>query len=130
MKLSREARRTARELFRLCLHDRGVDQARIRAVSDRVAEEKPREHLGILKEFSRLVRLELTRRHALVETAAAIDPAREQTIAADLKSKFGPDITVGFQINPSLLCGARVQLGSDVWDGSVRARLDAISRQL
>jgi hypothetical protein len=30
-------------------------------------------------------------------------------------------------VNPELLGGIRVKVGSDVWDGSVKARLEALS---
>ena len=45
---------------------------------------------------------------------------------ADLRKKYGKDLTFDFQTNPDLLGGMRVKVGSDVWDGSVRARLQQL----
>ena len=73
MKISREARRLARELFRLSLADGRLDASRVSAISERLIAEKPRSYLEVLKEFSRLVRLELERRHAIVESASPLD---------------------------------------------------------
>ena len=73
MKISREARRLARELFRLSLADGRLDANRVSAISERLIAEKPRSYLEVLKEFSRLVRLELERRHAIVESASPLD---------------------------------------------------------
>jgi F-type H+-transporting ATPase subunit delta len=36
-------------------------------------------------------------------------------------------VTAEFQTNPELIGGLRVKLGSDVFDGSIRARLDALA---
>ena len=72
MKISREARRMARELFRFSLVDGRLDASRVSDVSERLVAEKPRAYLQILKELSRLVRLELDRRHAIIESASPL----------------------------------------------------------
>jgi F-type H+-transporting ATPase subunit delta len=126
MKISREARRTARELFRLSLVNGRVDAARTKEISDRLVAERPRGYFEILKEFTRLVRLELTKRHAVIESAVALDPASVQEITGNLHTKFGADITTEFVVNPALLGGLRVRLGSDVWDGSISSRLASL----
>lgn len=130
MKISREARRTARELFKLSLVDGHVDANRAEEISGRLAEAKPRDFLQILKEFTRLIRLELAKRHAVVESAAALDAATTADIEQNLKQKFGPDITAEFHTTPALLGGLRIKLGSDVWDGSISGRLALLSKQL
>jgi F-type H+-transporting ATPase subunit delta len=130
MKISREARRLARELFRLSLVNGRLDASRVSAISERLVAEKPRSYLEILKEFTRLVRLELERRHAVVESASPLDESSATNIANTLKQKFGDDITTEFRTSPDLLGGLRVKLGSDVWDGSISSRLATFSQQL
>ena len=130
MKISREARRLARELFRLSLADGRLEASRVSAISERLITEKPRSYLEVLKEFSRLVRLELERRHAIVESASPLDESSATNIANTLKEKFGDDITTEFRTSPDLLGGLRIKLGSDVWDGSISSRLATFSQQL
>jgi F-type H+-transporting ATPase subunit delta len=130
MKISREARRLARELFRLSLVDGRIDAGRVSEIADRILAEKPRGFLHVFKEFSRLVRLELDRRHAVIESASPLDEANTTNIANTLKEKFGGDITTEFRTSPGLLGGLRIKLGSDVWDGSISSRLAALSQQL
>jgi F-type H+-transporting ATPase subunit delta len=130
MKISREARRMARELFGLSLVSGRLDANRVSEISKRLITEKPRGYLQILKELSRLVRLELDRRHAVIESAAPLDETITANIANTLKSKFGSDITTEFRTSPALLGGLRIKLGSDVWDGSVNSRLIAFAQQL
>jgi len=130
MKISREARRMARELFRLGFVDGRLDAAHIAEISQHLIAKKPRSYIQILKELARLVRLELDRRHSIIESARPLDEATAAGIAKSLKLKFGDDITTEFRTSPDLLGGLRVKLGSDVWDGSISNRLNTLSQQL
>ncbi|MGC1479232.1 MAG: F0F1 ATP synthase subunit delta [Chthoniobacterales bacterium] len=130
MKISKEARRTSREVFNACLNDGRLDPGKVRAYSDGLIEAKPRGYTQILKEFARLIRLELGKRHAVVESAAPLEgPAAEQ-IDNDLRTRFGNDLTFEHRVTPSLLGGLRVQVGSDVWDGTVLNRLQQLKQKL
>ena len=120
----------ARELYGFSLVNGRLDANRVSEISQRLVTEKPRGYLQALKELSRLVRLELDRRHAIVESAEPLDETSASNIVHTLKSKFGSDITTEFRTSPALLGGLRVKLGSDVWDGSVNSRLAAFSQQL
>ena len=120
----------ARELFRLSLVNGRLDANRVSEVSQRLIAERPRGYLKILKEITRLVRLELDKRHAVIESAMPLDDTSAASIANTLKLKFGNDITAEFRTSPELLGGLRIKLGSDVWDGSVSSRLTAFSQQL
>ena len=63
MKISKQARRDARELFRSCMVQGALDENRVRqAVAGRRSEQKPRGYIAILSHFQRLVRLEVARR--------------------------------------------------------------------
>ena len=124
MKSSREALRTARQLFRFCMEDGRFSDERARQV---LAKLTGKSDLGTLEAFTRLVRLEKVRRHAVVESATALDAALQAEIVSDLKARYGQDVTATFETNPGLIGGLRVKLGSDVYDGSVRARLDALA---
>lgn len=120
----------ARELFQLSLVGGRLDGSRTVEISNRLIAEKPRGYNAVLKEFTRLVRLELDRRHAVVESAEPLDPPVASGLTQTLKTQFGSDITIEFRTNPSLIAGLRVKLGSDVWDGSVKARLATLEKQL
>jgi len=51
-------------------------------------------------------------------------------IEATVVRMYGRGIDVSFADDPALIGGIRVAVGSDVYDDSVRARLQAIERQL
>ncbi len=126
MKSSREARKSARSLFRSCLTDGRLDHARVRAIADTLASEKPRGCLAILQIFARLVRLELNRRHAVIESAAPLAESEMSALREEIARTHGNDLTFASAIRPELIGGMRVRVGSDVWDGSIRARLEAL----
>lgn len=130
MKISREARRTARGLLKLSLVNGHVDAARVTEISERLVTEKPRSYFQILKEYTRLIRLELEKRRAIVESAVELDPAEKSKLETIIKSKFGSDVSIEFTVTPTLIGGVRIKLGSDVWDGSISARLAALQKAI
>ena len=129
MKISKEARRLSGQLFRLSLTDGRLDRAKVSSVVQAVINEKPRHYLGALESFQRLVRLEIAKRHATIESAVELSPETSQTVVDNLKQKYGQDLTTEFVVNPSLIGGMRVKIGSDVFDGSVRNRLALLQEQ-
>jgi F-type H+-transporting ATPase subunit delta len=130
MKISKEARRFARELFQLSLANGRLDAGKCAALTDQLVAEKPRGYGQILREYARLVRLELERRHATIDSAVALDAAETEKLRREIVARFGGDVTIEFRTNPALLGGLRIQVGSDVWDGTVSNRLHLLKQQL
>jgi F-type H+-transporting ATPase subunit delta len=126
MKVSKDALRTARQFLRLTLRNGSVDLGAAKTIVDKVIADKPRNYLGILDSYHRLLRLELEKRHAIVESAEGLSETEQATVTADLQLRHGSDITTEFRTNPELLGGIRVKLGSTVWDGSVKSRLESL----
>jgi F-type H+-transporting ATPase subunit delta len=130
MKINKEIRRLSREMLRASFTDDQLDPGRISSLVDSLIQKKPRHYLDVLKNYRRLLRLELEKRRARVETASEVDPAISSELAANLKKKYARDLTTEFIVNPELLGGLRVRVGSDVWDGTVRTRLERLQQQL
>ena len=126
MKLTKEGRKLSKDLLRASLTNGLLDAEKVKKSTDTIIASKPRNYIGVLKEFSRLIRLEAAKRHATIESAEALDAAEKAAIAKALTAKFGGDVTTEYNVNPALIGGLRVKVGSDVFDGSVRARLNAL----
>jgi F-type H+-transporting ATPase subunit delta len=126
MKTSKQARREGKELFRSCVVNGLLDENRVRRVVQRVLESKPRGYLAILSHFQRLVKLDLDRRTARVESPVTLSLEFQENLQAALGKVYGPGLNVAFAPNPALIGGLRVKVGSDVYDGSVRGRLAAL----
>jgi len=123
MKVSKQARRGAKELFRSCLVDGLLDDSRARQAVQQVVEVKPRGYLAILTHFERLVELDLERRSARIESAVPLPPDLQSSVRESLSRAYGPGLNFSFAQNQSLIGGMRIRVGSDVYDGSVQAKL-------
>jgi F-type H+-transporting ATPase subunit delta len=123
MKISKQARRAAKELFRSCAMDGLLDANRVRTAVQTLAARKPRGYLAILSQFARLVKLDIERRNARVESAEPLSPELQSKVRTDLARLYGPGLELSFAQNPALIGGLRIQVGSDVYDGSVEGRL-------
>jgi F-type H+-transporting ATPase subunit delta len=127
MKITKQARRDAKQLFHSCKVGGLMDETRIRKVVGAVIAQKPRGYMGILAHLQRLVKLDLDRRAARVESAVPVSEAMQQSVKANLALRYGPGLDVSFAVNPALIGGLRVKVGSDVFDGSVKARLSELA---
>ena len=130
MKINREIRQLSREMLRASFTDGQLDPGRISSLVDSLIARKPRHYTDVLKNYRRLLRLELEKRQAKIETANEIDSATSSELVSSLKKKYGSDLTTEFVVNPKLLGGMRIRVGSDVWDGTVRNRLERLQQEL
>ena len=130
MKINKEMRRLSREMLRASFTDGQLDSGRIASLVDSLIERKPRHYVEILKNYRRLLRLELEKRQAKIETASELDSATNSELVANLKKKYGGELTTQFVVNPALLGGMRIRVGSNVWDGTVRNRLERLQQEL
>jgi F-type H+-transporting ATPase subunit delta len=130
MKISKEAKRSSRQLFKACLKDGQLDENLVRTVVAKVSAARPRGYIAILEAFGNLVAAELDRSKATVESAMDLDSGTMYTLQRSLAQKYGRPLSLEFRIVPELLGGIRVKVGSDVWDGSVKARLTALQNAL
>jgi F-type H+-transporting ATPase subunit delta len=130
MKVTKEIRRMSRDLLRASFTDGRLDRGKIGSLVDSVIAKKPRHYIQTLENFRRLLRLEVEKRRARVESASELAPEVGAHIVENLKRKYGQDVTAEFSVNPELLGGMRIRVGSDVWDGTVRQRLQRLQQQL
>ncbi|MCB1237415.1 MAG: F0F1 ATP synthase subunit delta [Verrucomicrobiae bacterium] len=126
MKSSKETQRVARQLLKATVAEGRVDAGVVKKIVRTLSEKKPRGYLKLIDAYTRLVRMELERGQAIVESAVELDAAARGRVEKDLKKKHGDHLATEFRVNPDLLGGMRVRVGSDVWDGSVKARLQRL----
>jgi F-type H+-transporting ATPase subunit delta len=129
MKINKEIRRLSREMVRASFTDGQLDSGKIAALVQSLIAKTPRNYIGILQNYKRLLRLEIEKRHARIESASELSTETSSRILQNLKRKYGPDLTTEFGVNRELLGGVRIRVGSDVWDGSVRHRLESLQQQ-
>ncbi len=130
MSAARKSRRSARQLFHTCLVDGRVDDGRVRQVARRLAESRRRTAIRVFSEFLRSVRLDRDRHRASVETATSLPDDLREGVKASLARLYGSGLHLTFTVDRGLIGGMRIKVGSDVYDGTVRARLAAIEARL
>ena len=130
MKINKETRQLSKELLRASLVDGKLDSSRISSLVKTLIERKPRHYIQVLEAYQRLLRLEVEKRTAVIETATELPPDAGQKLVENLKRQYGSDLAARFVVNPELLGGMRIRVGSDVWDSSVRNRLHRLQQQL
>jgi F-type H+-transporting ATPase subunit delta len=130
MKINKEVRQLGREMLRASFTDGQLDRGKIAKLVQALIGKKPRHYIDILHYYKRLLRLEIEKRHAKIESAMPLSPQTATAVVERLKKKYGADLTSDFAVDPTLLGGVRVRVGSDVWDGTIRNRLQRLEQQL
>jgi F-type H+-transporting ATPase subunit delta len=67
---------------------------------------------------------------AQVTSATALDASKLADIRAQLKKKFGQDVAIETRVDPTIIGGLIVQVGSQMIDDSVKTKLDRMARRL
>ena len=107
-----------------------LDEAKVRQVVQMVSASKPRGYFAILTHFQRLVKLDLDRHTARIESAVPLAEPQQAEVKSNLTRRYGSGLIFDFVQKAELIGGLRVQVGSDVFDGSIQARLAALETNL
>jgi F-type H+-transporting ATPase subunit delta len=126
MKISKQAQRDARKLFRGCHVNDLLDENHVRQTVALLSEKKPRDYVEILSRLHRLVKLDLEQHAARVESAVPLSAETQSEVTGEIKKKYGAGVSIAFAQNPALIGGLRIQVGSDLYDGSVKMRLEKL----
>jgi len=67
---------------------------------------------------------------AEVTSAHALTAAQSKALAAQLKARVGTDVAVQHKIDPSILGGLTVKIGSQMIDSSIKTRLNTLAQAM
>lgn len=95
-----------------------VENGRLRALSE------------IAAQFRALVNQTKGASDAVVVSAFEIEPKALAELGASLEKRFGRQLHLTVQVDPSLIGGVRVVVGDEVLDTSVKARLEQMKAAL
>jgi F-type H+-transporting ATPase subunit delta len=128
MKITKKAKREAKRLYRFCLLNGLLDENRARQVVRGVVATDERDCLPVLTHFLRLVTLDCAQHTAIIESATPLPADLQAIVETELANRYGLGLTMAFAQRPELIGGMRIQVGCDVYDGSVRAGLEALEK--
>jgi len=130
MKTSRQINRRAKRLYHMCLHDGILDETRAKQVVHGVLSAKLRDGVALLGIFCRFVKRDRAQHTAEVGSAIPLNDDLQAHLRSGLEHVYGPGITTVFVQQPELIGGMRVKIGSDLYDGTVKGKLDAFEARL
>jgi len=92
------------------------------------------DRIGQVKEvaqaYRRLLQEQLGIRHAEIVTARKLNAAERNSLVAEIGKLAGSRIEASFKLDASILGGTVVRIGSTVYDGSMRGRLERLKEAL
>ena len=80
--------------------------------------------------FQEILAERTNRAMARLTTAAAINPADLAEIKKKLEALTGKQVDIDAQVDASLIGGAKAQIGSTIYDGSIKNQLNKMRSQL
>jgi len=125
MKATKQVKREARQLFRMC-HVKGViSESRVRQVLQSVLKTKRRGYRALANQFERLVKLEQAQQPPTIDRATPLSPDLQSAVRERLARSYSELLNT----SRSSSFGMRIRVASDVYDGSIRARLEDSRRK-
>jgi F-type H+-transporting ATPase subunit delta len=83
-----------------------------------------------ITEYQKIAARQRQRMIALVRVARPLDAAEADRLARTLTAQYGHPVHLNVVVDPDVIGGVRVEVGSDVIDGTVASRLDEARRRL
>ena len=84
----------------------------------------------IAREYEALLDIKHNRVRAGVTLARPADEALREQIRQGLSRQLGKDVVAGFSVDPEILGGAIVRIGTRHYDGSIRRKLTKLWREV
>lgn len=84
----------------------------------------------IIDAYQKLLDDRLGIARAVVTAARPLDPSQQKEVATKLAALTGKEVRMEVAVDPSLIGGVVAQVGSTIYDGSVRTQLQAFKNRL
>jgi len=81
---------------------------------------------GMIASFEKIAAADRGAISAEVVTALPLTPAQTQALAASLRTALGKDPEIETHVDPTILGGLKVRVGSRLYDASLKSRLDSL----
>ena len=85
---------------------------------------------AIIRAFRRLAAAHRGETTAEVASAHPLDAAQVDALKAQLRTRLGRDVNIDLSVDPSLLGGLVVKIGSQMIDSSIKTRLNSLAHAM
>lgn len=130
MKVSKASREFATRVFRMCTENGSLNEDKLSKSISFLSEKRPTDYLGILTALKKLVRLDVDKRTVYIESAKELSSEEGQRIRASLTKKHGENLVYNQSVNPDLIGGLKVRIGSQIYDGTVLSKINRLANNL
>ena len=85
---------------------------------------------GVIRAFNTLAARHRGEINAEITSAHPLDEEQVDAIRTNLRARYGSDIAVDLQVDPAILGGLVVKIGSRMIDGSIRTKLNTLAQAM
>ncbi|HYI63335.1 MAG TPA: F0F1 ATP synthase subunit delta [Allosphingosinicella sp.] len=85
---------------------------------------------GVIRAFNTLAARHRGEIRAEITSAHALDDGQVDAIRQNLRTRYGSDIVVDLHVDPAILGGLVVKIGSQRIDGSIRTKLNTLAQAM
>ncbi|HWJ70126.1 MAG TPA: F0F1 ATP synthase subunit delta [Sphingobium sp.] len=85
---------------------------------------------GVIRDFETLLSGYKGETRAQVTTAFPLGKAQQSALAKQLKARTGQDMALDLAVDPAIMGGLIVKMGSQMIDGSIRTRLNKLAQAM
>ena len=123
---SKNLEKIAKSLFKKSLNNDGlVDTKKVQIILNTIVSQKPPQLIKILKKYKKLIEAALSREELVFETAQKLP--NQKKFEQNLFAKTGAN-RINYKINPNIVLGARITHGDWVWDETLQAKLENLTK--
>lgn len=128
MKITRKDRLIAQTLADASFENGKISEERVRACMKIIAERSPIGQRNILNLYlKKLNRMEKDSQ-VIIEYAGELDPEIVQTITQQAINQYKRPLTPITKKNEDIIAGIRFRVGDDLYENSIRSRLEKLKR--
>ncbi len=130
MKVSKASREFATRAFRMCQDNGVLNEEKLSNAITFLGKNKPTDYIGVLTALKKLVRLDLDKRTVTVQSAKALSAEETTKLQESITKKHGENLIFNYSTSPELIGGIRVKVGSQIYDGSVLAKINRLANSI
>ena len=130
MKVSNASLKQARRIFSLCLDDGELNESRLSKVVNLLSKKRNRQAQILLSAILRVLNSYLARRKVRITSANSLEEKEKQTILESIGDVYGKTLDFSYQVDRNLIAGLKIQIGDNVWDGSLSLKIRQLEQNL
>lgn len=100
-----------------------VDEATVSLAAQAVSFEPEAKVPARLLEFANFASAERDRRSGVVTSAIALSPEQQERLTRILSARYGGELSLNYEIDPSVIGGLRITIGDDLYDATIFGRV-------